>query len=302
VEFLNRGEIDAARWDEVISRSQAETLYPYSWYLDAVAENWSALVADGYRFVMPLVWKRRAGIRYLYQPYYTQQLGVFSWEPVDPSIITSMLAMLPGKYRFGTIHLNAGNRIGAHPPFSLAERTNFVLRMGPGYETLRAGYSENTRRNLLRAGAANNEVARDVTCRELVDFKRENDVIRRSDKQARWLVSLLQTIQAKGSGEIYAVRDKGVLSAATFFGFSLTRAIYLVSASSGAGKENRSMFKLVDAFIRDHAGSDLLLDFEGSNIPGVARFFEGFGAGKETYQSVSFSRMPRLAQRFISYV
>ena len=52
------------------------------------------------------------------------------------------------------------------------------------------------------------------------------------------------------------------------------------------------MFRIVDTFIQDHAGSGLILDFEGSNIPSVARFFSGFGAQAEIYQGVSFSRIP----------
>ena len=92
VRFLHRDEIDKQKWDEVITRSPAETLYPYSWYLDAAAENWSALVMDDYRFIMPLIWKRKYGIRYIYQPYYTQQLGIFSQENVDPKVTGAMLA------------------------------------------------------------------------------------------------------------------------------------------------------------------------------------------------------------------
>ena len=52
------------------------------------------------------------------------------------------------------------------------------------------------------------------------------------------------------------------------------------------------MFRILDAFIRDHAASGLALDFEGSNIPSVARFFGGFGAKADIYQGVSFSRLP----------
>ena len=57
------------------------------------------------------------------------------------------------------------------------------------------------------------------------------------------------------------------------------------------------MFKIVDAFIREHAGSELILDFEGSNIPTVARFFAGFGARPEIYQGVSFDRLPLFLKR-----
>ncbi len=59
IRYLDRREIDAEKWDDVIVHSPTETLYAYSWYLDASAGNWSALVMDDYRFILPLVWKRK---------------------------------------------------------------------------------------------------------------------------------------------------------------------------------------------------------------------------------------------------
>ena len=70
-----------------------------------------------------------------------------------------------------------------------------------------------------------------------------------------------------------------------------TRVIYLMSVSSSQGKEQRAMFRIVDELIRDYSGSNFSLDFEGSNIPSIARFFGGFGGRPEVYQSLSFNRL-----------
>jgi hypothetical protein len=301
-ELLHRKDIDTTKWDEVIACSRVETLYPYSWYLDAAAGRWSALVMDDYRYVMPLVWRRKFGIRYLYQPFYTQQLGVFSKEYVDPTIITMMVSWVVDRYRFASINFNTGNMVGEIAPCRVQDRTNYVLNLGDKYELLQGDYSTNCRRNIKKARKISNRLEKETTCEELVAFKRENDVVRRTAAQYRWLVELLNIVKGKGSGMIYSARDEGRLSAAAFFGFSRTRAIYLVSASSEQGRENRSMFRLVDSFIMEHAGSGLLLDFEGSNIPDVARFFSGFGAYPETYQNLSFSRLPLLQKRFVKDV
>ena len=84
IKFIPRKDIDEESWDQLIAESPAETIYPYAWYLDAVSEKWSALVVEDYRFVMPVVWKKKAGMKYIYQPFYTQQLGVHSRVYVDP--------------------------------------------------------------------------------------------------------------------------------------------------------------------------------------------------------------------------
>lgn len=291
IRFLQRKEIQTEKWDQVIAGSTAETIYPYSWYLDAVADNWSALVVDDYRFVMPVVWKRKAGMKYMYQPFYTQQLGVFSHEYVDPEQICRMLRILYKKYRFGGLNLNVKNLVGEGKPFAVDDKSNYVLTLNQDYNTHFHVFTTNTRRNIRKSMDSGNLIEKNLPVAELVRLKRENDVIKRSEEDYRWLVKLFETIQGRGAGKIYAIRTGNETTAAAFFAFSKTRAIYLLSASSPEGKERRGMFMIVDAFIRDHAGSGLILDFEGSNIPSVARFFGGFGAQPEIYQGVSFNRL-----------
>jgi len=292
VEFLHREDVDDGRWDEVIAQSQAETLYPYTWYLDAVSTRWSALVMDDYRYVMPVVWKQKYGLKYIYQPYYTQQLGVFSKEYVDPVLIREMLPVLHKKFRFANLNFNSKNLVGEEKNWTVYDKTNYVLNLNSSYNELFASFSTNAKRNIKRANRNSGEVEKGVSCEEVIAFKRENDTIKRTESEYRWLLNLLNTITNRGAGAVYGIRAAGKLIAAAFFGFSRTRGIYLVSASNEVGKEQRSMFKIVDAFIREHAETEVNLDFEGSNIPSVARFFAGFGARPEIYQGVNFDRLP----------
>jgi hypothetical protein len=292
VEYLHRKEIDDEKWDQVVAASGAETIYPYSWYLDSVAEHWSALVSDDYRYIMPLVWKRKWGARHLYQPYYTQQLGVFSREYVDPTIVTQMISRIPGKFRMARIQFNAQNMVSQSSSIEVTDRTNYVLSLEGDYKKIGASYSTNTRRNLKKGLSFGTSIGKELSCRELIDLKRMNDMVVRTEREYSWLEDLLETIMKKNAGVIYSTGTGENPDAAAFFAFSRTRAIYLLSVSDETGKVQRSMFRIVDAFIRDHAGSGLILDFEGSNIPSVARFFSGFGAKPEIYQAVMFRRFP----------
>ena len=72
----------------------------------------------------------------------------------------------------------------------------------------------------------------------------------------------------------------------------------MAASSNQAGIEQSAMFLLVDTFIEKNAGKKQIFDFEGSNIPGVARFYAGFGATPETYYSVHQNRLPKLLQIF----
>ena len=292
MKLLKRTEIDDGKWDALIAGSTAETLYPYTWYLDTVADNWSAIVVDDYSFVMPVVWRKKAGIKYIYQPLYAQQLGVFGRDYVAPALILQMLKLLYRKFKFAGMNLNVKNLVGEEKGIRVYDKCNYVLKLDQDYAAQYRAYNSNTRRNIRKAGEFNAQLDKNIPVEELVELKRENDMIKRSRADYSWLVRLFETIKQRDAGIIYAIRSGPEVSAAAFFAFSKSRAIYLLSASSAEGKDNRGMFRIVDAFIRDHAGSGLILDFEGSNIPSVARFFGGFGAQPELYQYVGFSRLP----------
>jgi hypothetical protein len=297
IRYLDRGEIDVEKWDEVIAQSPAETIYPYSWYLDVVADKWSALVMDDYSLVMPLVWKKKLGIKYLYQPLYTQQLGIFGSDLADPLQASEMLKVLYEKFRFAEINFNTKNMVGEGPHFRVEDRSNYILSLEQDYQSHYEAFSTNAKRNIRKADDLGDLVEKNLSVEELFRLKRENDVIQRSEADYRWLECLLGIIMERNAGKIYGIRKDKTLLAATIFVFSKTRAIYLVSASGDVGKERRAMFKIMDSFIRDHAGTGLILDFEGSNIPSIARFFGGFGAHPEVYQHVSFSRLPAILDK-----
>jgi hypothetical protein len=86
--------------------------------------------------------------------------------------------------------------------------------------------------------------------------------------------------------------------ASVFFVQSNQTVIYLAASSNPTGTEKSAMFLLIDTFIQNNAASNLILDFEGSNIPGVARFYAGFGGVPETYFSIHQNRLPKLLRIF----
>ena len=101
IRYISHTEIDREKWDDCISHSVFETLYPYSWYLDVVSPGWYALVRNDYEMVMPLTWKRKYGIRMLMQPLLTQQLGVFARVIPDPGSILEFIRSISPKYLLG---------------------------------------------------------------------------------------------------------------------------------------------------------------------------------------------------------
>jgi hypothetical protein len=61
------------------------------------------------------------------------------------------------------------------------------------------------------------------------------------------------------------------------------RVTYLFPVVNKKGKDLDASTFIVYNLMQEHQGTDLLLDLEGSMIPGVARFYRSFGAETETY-------------------
>jgi hypothetical protein len=279
-------EINKQRWDQLIDRCVNRMPYAYSWWLDAVCPGWDALVRDDYTAAMPLTRNRKLGIEYLYQPHFTQQLGVFSPEGLSPGDIDLFLNAIPSSCRFVDIQLNSGND-PTNGNFNYTTRKNCILDLSPSHIRLSAGYHRNCRRNIRKAVHAGLSVKPGPDPAVFTRFIRRNLDRKLKNRGINFypvLLDITRTSIQNGTGEILGVYEPGgELVAAGWFVTSAGRYTFLVCASAPSGKENQAMFLLVDHAIRGKAGTGLLFDFAGSNIPGINYFNLGFGSTENCY-------------------
>ena len=109
IKYLQHAAIDKSKWDECIANSANGLIYSTSIYLDQMATYWDALVMDDYKAVMPLPFRRKYGIHYIYPPAFSQQIGITSVEEITPTIIDSFFKNIPKKFRYVEMNLNTGN-------------------------------------------------------------------------------------------------------------------------------------------------------------------------------------------------
>ena len=104
---------------------------------------------------------------------------------------------------------------------------------------------------------------------------------------------LFQLLYSKQKATTYGVYTKaGQLIASAAFFFSHKRAYYIMVGNHPDGKTLGASHALINTFIKDNAGENLLLDFEGSDIPSLAFFYSSFGAVEEKYSAVRLNRLP----------
>ena len=290
IQYLKRSELDASNWDDCIRRASNGLIYAHSLYLDRMAGDWDALVLGDHEAVMPLPWRKKWGITYLYQPPLTAQLGVFG-NGLSADLVRSFLQAVPQKFRYWDFSLNHRNLFSG-TGFPLHERMNYVLPLQQPYESLYKGYRENIRRNIKKSRDLGCTVARDVSLdaiRELTRFQPAPLPL----QDFETFKMLFEELQEKGMATTYGIRSKtGELLSSAAFLFSHNRAYYILVGNHPNGRTLGASHALIDAFIQDYAGKDLLLDFEGSDFRNLAFFYASFGAREEKYAAIRLNRLP----------
>jgi hypothetical protein len=302
IHFLNHTEIDQHKWDLCLEQSANSLIYGYSWYLNEVSPNWDALVLDDYLAVMPLTGHRKYFIYYLSQPFFTQQLGVFSKNSITQDLLLEFINAIPRKFRFVEIQLNEQNQI-LDDKFKIKKRRNYVLDLSKNYDKIKKGYNTQAKRNLKIAAKSGLEL-RTISVQEVILFYKLHKAVSTKgvkEKDYQMLQRLMEKalenrkILTKG---VYA--KSGELLAAGAFLLNQNRIIFLLGNGSELGRELGAMTYLMDCLIFQFSNHKMIFDFEGSEIEGIARFFKSFGSERRNYYRYKRNRLPWILRLFKS--
>lgn len=291
IQFLRNKEIDFSSWDKTIYSAGNSKIFALSWYLDYTAGKWDALIYGDYDFVMPLTSKKKLWINYLYQPWFCQQLGIFpSPEKEIQELFASKIKEL---YLFTDIQINAQNNPDSFDGFTVKPRTNLILPLIDIYPDLYSQFSKNTQRNIAKAAKEKVSVIQGIDSQQFVLAKKKCNLGDMPEISFDILGKIISKSQSDGIGIILAAYSEfNELCAGAFLLRTGNRFVYLSAFSTDTGKNNSAMYAIVDHFIREYAGSGFLLDFEGSSLEGVARFYKGFGSFSETYYHLYRNNLP----------
>ena len=304
INYLYHTSIDKHRWDDCISRSLNRKVYAFSWYLDFVCPGWDALVEDDYTSVFPLTHNRKCGINYLFQPYFAQQLGIFSINSLTKEHVSCFIQAIPLKFKFVEIQLNSMNNFEKGDDGTTL-RVNYELNIAPEYGELSKRFAQNTRRNIRKSKELNVKPNSKAGVDELIELFHENFGRKEGKLQTRHYQTLRKLIlhcQNHNLGYILGAFDKtGILSAAAFFMIDNLHVYFLFAASALLARENGAMFSLIDHFLSENAGKYRVLDFEGGNDPNLGRFYKSFGAEEVSYPALSINRLPKVVNGLLYF-
>lgn len=292
IRYLERKDIDEKKWNYCVRNAVNGRCYGDSDFLDTMSSNWSGLVQNDYEAIMPLTWRQKFGVTYLYQPAFCQQLGVITNNRQE-GITDHFLSSIPKKFRYWDIQLNASDTTKAYP---MTSRKNFLLSLGATITALRAKYHRNALRNIRKANEAKIEVIENLPVAEMMRLHRARfkNLNRITEEEYRAFENLLGRWSAASMAKIIGAIDRsGELMASSGYLIYKDRLTFIINGNRYESLGNGATHLLKDYIITKYAGSRRLLDFEGSDNPDFARFYQQFGADTcEYYPRVTFNRLP----------
>lgn len=300
IKFVKNNIIDKKKWDLCVEASVNRTHYALSWYLDIVADKWDAVVYGDYELIFPITYRNLipliSTVKIIRQPMFCQQLGFFSNNVElinDEKILSQIVNLIKKKYFSASYSFNNFNSESIKLNFfssnfkHVTKKTNLILNLSDNYNNLYDKYSNNTKRNLKNFFLLDFRKTNDYSI--FLNFYKKNIPLAAKLKTKHFNIinKLLENFKITGNSEIILAYDKDILVAVICIVKIFDTHTLLFNASVRSYQNKNYMLRLIDFYIKKYSGTKNILDFEGSSLPGVSRFYKGFGAIEKNYINVS---------------
>lgn len=290
IQILPASGIDQLKWDQCVARSENGLVYSRYDYLDTICDHWHGMVVNDYQGVMALPWRRKWGIRYFYEPAFTQQLGLTGNIPVPAKILEACYSFA----RYGDLLFNFGNGSLAGT-VTTKQKINLVIDLSAGYEKIYSAYKKDLQQNLRKSERANLSVlpgeSKTAISLYMSSYNNRFGHVRGTDyHQFEKLCGLLSKNEMCFTRKV--VNSTGDLLSTGIFFRDNKRVYNIMNTTTGPGRNAEANHYLLDSVLKEFGGHQLLFDFEGSDLPGVKSFYEKFGAIEQPYYHYHFNRLP----------
>jgi len=294
LQLLPSFRIDKEKWNDCLANSANPLIYASTDYLDRMTDNWDGIIGDDYSIIMPIPWRKKAGIKYCYDVSFIQQLGVFG-KSVQQQDVEVCINFLMRAYKYGDYALNFLNNVVAGKASN-----NYMLSLASNYRSTSSFYSDNLKSNLAKAEKHSFEYA-DASAEEAISIFQNlySAKLPHITKDVYLKFYELCTVKAKENNLIVrkTILNVDVLAINLLLKDKF-RIYNLMPSTTAEGKKISAGHFLLDNIIKEFSQTGLILDFEGSNIEGIERFYKSFGAINQPYYKIHFNRLPFLLRLF----
>lgn len=280
LQLLSHQQINKEKWDACIRQSSHPLLTAESWYLDLASPHWMAIILDDYKAVMPVPIVKKMGLSLIVHPLNIQQLGIFSTTNITKEVANGFYRLIKRKL----FHLNLNNKQPLPEGLNLTPKQNYTLHLNTDYQSIKEKFSQNCLRNIKKANGYQTHIKTDISPDRFIQFTRQHAQYPINKTGLDILKGVMnEAIPRKNGFTIGLANNENKVLAMAFFLKNNYRITFLSGVSSVEGMKSKTMFMIINHIIESNCNKQLMLDFEGSSIESIARFYKGFGSSIETY-------------------
>lgn len=287
------------------------------WWMDAVCagKEWNVLLAvdkeDNILAALPYLIRKRAWLRYIVMPQQTQIGGIWvapsvtedKWQTAEvcrqmvEQLDALKLAYYYQQYPVNSLCVEPMRALG----FKTRERITYRIDDLSNLDDVIDGFSKNKKRQLQKALSLHAE--RSMSPEEFYRFHANcmHEQRKRITYSREFFLVLERKARRLGQSEIISIHNAdGEIYAAAFLVWDKRLMYYLIPCYALAHKNTGAGALLVLESIKLAREKQVIFDFEGSMIRGVANHYRQFGSTPVKYYSVEKYYRPlfRLATFF----
>ncbi|HZV68523.1 MAG TPA: GNAT family N-acetyltransferase [Saprospiraceae bacterium] len=269
-------------------------LYAAPWWLDAVCgkDKWNAVLmtdeAGAITACIPFYKTYIRSLSALITPPLTQWIPVLAKENVRSVSLAGFLDALPRCSILDLTIKPGDDPVLPAPDFRINYKYSYIIPYHVQKEQIRLTYNEGLRRN-LREAEKNYSIANSDDIRSFLGLCKSS-YQHRNMRPPFWLDQIVPEVvkglQKNNCGMINLAFYRGKPISGILTGWDSKTSYYLAGGRSGDDQGASAHAMLLDHVIHEAHDRGHAFDFEGSMNPGIANFFQSFGARPGSYLQI----------------
>lgn len=273
MQIVERDNINIEKWDGLVSANTSK-FFSYSWYLDAVAENWCVLVDDKYTKGLALPYSKRLGVETLYTPIfcrYLEWLGNEGYDRIEELILQ----------RFKSVEFSL------RQPLLKCDSESFVYQEIMHREHKLGNQASRMLKKAEKNGLKYTKGVDVEIVLSLIESELKNSIKGIDDNSIPALKKLFDAALKAGVLVVYSTQNGGIVCLEND-----KEVLYLKGTVEDKEKKNGGMYLIINAAIEDALSIHKTFDFGGSRAEGVKRFNLNLGGQDQYYYHYRINNGP----------
>ncbi len=262
--LLHNERINLAKWDHCINTSINGSIFAFSWYMDAIDDDWHGLILDDYDYIMPLFHFQTGSRKFFYTPRLIPKSGIFSSKLLTANHTKQFFDYLKEDGSLSHIALNKFNKIPVEYGQSMRSVQTYEMDLINYYNNYYTNYHKKIQEDLRKSIRNNIFVTKGISFQNYYRFlERATSYPKIRKKQKNQLKKLLPQLIKNNLADIYgAYTHKNELCATGLFVRSRPKNHLLLASTKMKGIITNALTLIVDRFIEANSEKKQILSLD----------------------------------------